>query len=288
MGRNYNSDKHREDNFDYENARLDLFDSGADPDYLDYRNREKRDSFMREQGFDPQKYGSRYEPDSRSDSSSSGSSFFDRIFSDDSSDGSSSGNLYENGYVSDDLSESEFDSNGLLSNTGSVSSSRVKVSHSPEYEAQLDYNRRHRYGQYKRIYTHDENIRLGNSPVFLRTGILLRNVDTQDIYAEFKFQSLSPKTVKGCLIQIVPLDKDGKHSGKETEHLYEGIQVHVGECFGNSVFIKMPDRQTAGFDLTILKVYFEDKSLWANVLYNKWEKVSEETLRRLNDEGPIR
>ncbi len=43
--------------FDYENAERDIFDSGADPDYLDYKNPEKRDAYLRSLGMNPEKYG---------------------------------------------------------------------------------------------------------------------------------------------------------------------------------------------------------------------------------------
>ena len=69
MSRDYNSDRHYSDNFDYETARMDLFDAGLDPDYLTSYDRKKRDDFMRSHGFDPKKYGSRY-----TDSPSSGKS----------------------------------------------------------------------------------------------------------------------------------------------------------------------------------------------------------------------
>ena len=60
MPRDYDSDKYRGDGFDYEEARRDLRDAGLDPDYLNSRNRAERDSFMRKNGFDPKRYGSRY------------------------------------------------------------------------------------------------------------------------------------------------------------------------------------------------------------------------------------
>jgi len=46
------------DDFDYENARRDILDSGADPDYLDEYNPARRDRYMREVGLDPRDYGS--------------------------------------------------------------------------------------------------------------------------------------------------------------------------------------------------------------------------------------
>ena len=49
------------DHFDYEDARMDIFDMGADPDYLDSRDPEKRDKYMRSLGMDPKKYGSRWD-----------------------------------------------------------------------------------------------------------------------------------------------------------------------------------------------------------------------------------
>ena len=46
------------DNFDYENAELDILDAGGDPDYLNHYDREKRDEYLRKMGFDPKRYGS--------------------------------------------------------------------------------------------------------------------------------------------------------------------------------------------------------------------------------------
>lgn len=70
--KDYNSDKHYEDRFDYEGARRDLRDSGLDPDYLPNRDREERDRFMREHRLDPKKYGSRYTGSDSSGHSDSG------------------------------------------------------------------------------------------------------------------------------------------------------------------------------------------------------------------------
>lgn len=43
--------------FDYETARMDIADAGADPDYLSSFNPVKRDEFLRKVGLDPRKYG---------------------------------------------------------------------------------------------------------------------------------------------------------------------------------------------------------------------------------------
>ena len=43
--------------FDYENARLDILDSGGDPDYLSHTDPEKRDAYLRKMGLRPEDYG---------------------------------------------------------------------------------------------------------------------------------------------------------------------------------------------------------------------------------------
>lgn len=43
--------------FDYENARLDILESGGDPDYLSYTDPEKRDAYLRKMGLRPEDYG---------------------------------------------------------------------------------------------------------------------------------------------------------------------------------------------------------------------------------------
>ena len=48
------------DNFDYENAEMDIWDAGGDPDYLSHTNPAKRDKFMKDMGMDPKKYGSKW------------------------------------------------------------------------------------------------------------------------------------------------------------------------------------------------------------------------------------
>ena len=49
------------DNFDYENARMDIFDAGGDPDYLSSTDPEERDRFLRKMGMDPKVYGSKWD-----------------------------------------------------------------------------------------------------------------------------------------------------------------------------------------------------------------------------------
>lgn len=46
------------DDFDYEDARRDILDNGADPDYLDEYDPARRDRYLREVGLDPGDYGS--------------------------------------------------------------------------------------------------------------------------------------------------------------------------------------------------------------------------------------
>jgi len=48
------------DNFDYENAELDIWDAGGDPDYLSHTDPVKRDKLMKDMGMDPKKYGSKW------------------------------------------------------------------------------------------------------------------------------------------------------------------------------------------------------------------------------------
>ena len=43
--------------FDYENARLDILDSGGDPDYLSHINPQERDAYLRKMGLRPEDYG---------------------------------------------------------------------------------------------------------------------------------------------------------------------------------------------------------------------------------------
>ena len=66
--------------FDYEEAEQDIFDSGADPDYLDHYNPERRDKYLKSLGLDPRDYEPHGHDASRNHSRSSSSSF--SLFSD--------------------------------------------------------------------------------------------------------------------------------------------------------------------------------------------------------------
>ena len=48
--------KRVEISFDYEEARLDMIDNGMDPDYLETRDPEKRDKYLRSHGMNPDSY----------------------------------------------------------------------------------------------------------------------------------------------------------------------------------------------------------------------------------------
>ena len=60
--------------FDYEQAEMDLWDTGGDPDGLPYNNPQKRDEYLRKNGLNPKNYGSTLDSGKSNSSSSSGSS----------------------------------------------------------------------------------------------------------------------------------------------------------------------------------------------------------------------
>ena len=59
--------------FDYENAKLDILDSGGDPDYLSHTDPQKRDAFLRKMGLRPEDYGGGSRDPKNRQSTSSGS-----------------------------------------------------------------------------------------------------------------------------------------------------------------------------------------------------------------------
>ena len=85
------------DDFDYEDARLDIIENGCDPDYLDERDPAKRDEYMRKVGLNPREYGSKYGENKSKDwdwgplrnSSNSRSSDYDDDYDPDNSDDAS-------------------------------------------------------------------------------------------------------------------------------------------------------------------------------------------------------
>ena len=58
--------------FDYEQAEMDLWDTGGDPDGLPYKNPQKRDEYLRKNGLNPKNYGSTWDSGKNNSGKSSG------------------------------------------------------------------------------------------------------------------------------------------------------------------------------------------------------------------------
>ena len=44
------------EDFDYDNAKLDVLENGGDPDYVTRRNAGKRDNYLKKIGLDPKDF----------------------------------------------------------------------------------------------------------------------------------------------------------------------------------------------------------------------------------------
>ena len=89
------------DDFDYENAKRDIWENGGDPDYLTHRDPAERDAFLKDMGLNPKDYGSKWKD---SGSSGNGSNFWDELddFAYDLDDATSSRERDPNDYFDDE------------------------------------------------------------------------------------------------------------------------------------------------------------------------------------------
>lgn len=115
-----------------------------------------------------------------------------------------------------------------------------------------------RLGNYQYIYA---------CPVFITGGNILKDTETNEIYINLKFRSITNKNIKAVIISVDCYDIENEKLSSVNKYIYQDFNICQGEFFGESNRILCPDANTRNCEIKIKKVIFfsEDKEdMWEN------------------------
>ena len=126
--------------------------------------------------------------------------------------------------------------------------------------------------RYSRLFTLPDDLYATGSPVVIAAGALLKDNQTENVLAQMKFRSVSPKLIKAIKVSVLSMDTVGRTLGEAKEHQYLDLSASRGAEFGQKTAIPLADASTRSFSVAVTEVAFADNSIWASSADN-WQQL---------------
>lgn len=117
------------------------------------------------------------------------------------------------------------------------------------------------HNQFETLYESTECKLQNHVPVLIEKVLLIRDMDNGSIFAKCAFRSLTDKTIKALLLDIIAADTWGNPlKGVKGFQLLD-LKVKRESRFGQSEMIPLPDKNVRNVQIVIRKILFEDQSI---------------------------
>lgn len=112
--------------------------------------------------------------------------------------------------------------------------------------------------RFKTLLKLEKNLFTKGAPIIISTGLLLKDMKTDNVITQLKFQSVSDKKIIALKIIINAFDISGNSITKDIEYQYLDLNIFNGDFFGFDKAIVMPDNITRNIQIEKIMVVFEE------------------------------
>lgn len=134
--------------------------------------------------------------------------------------------------------------------------------------------------RFTRLFSLPENLYAEGSPIVITAGALQKDNQTEKVFVQLKFKSITDKTIKAVKVKLFPVDTIGNAIDGVAEYEYLDLSAVLDEEFGHKTAVFLPNASTRGFSVEVIAVYFADNSAWDG-LNADWSSLPElETLEK--------
>lgn len=112
--------------------------------------------------------------------------------------------------------------------------------------------------RFVRLFELPANLYSIGSPIIISQAVLLRDIQTESVIAQMKFQSISTKSIKALKISLSAFDITGKVLEGALDYSYLDLSIEDGQTFGSNKAIVFPNEVTRSFGICAATVIFKD------------------------------
>lgn len=99
-------------------------------------------------------------------------------------------------------------------------------------------------------------------PIFITGGNLLKDSETNNIFVQIRFKSISPKCISAVIFDIECFDIENETLEAVTRYQLLDLKVKNGETFGDKELICCTNKFTRKCNVVVKTVIFSDDTLW--------------------------
>ena len=104
--------------------------------------------------------------------------------------------------------------------------------------------------RFVRLFELPANLYSIGSPIIISQAVLLRDIQTESVIAQMKFQSISTKSIKALKISLSAFDITGKVLEGALDYSYLDLSIEDGQTFGsNKAIVFVPPRSSSRMEL---------------------------------------
>lgn len=115
--------------------------------------------------------------------------------------------------------------------------------------------------RFETIFESSESTYQEGSKVLIERISLLKDNNDENLYVRCLFRSLTEQPIKALLIKVMAKDIWGNLITGVDEYQLLDLKTKIGDVFGQTIAILLPDKNTRSVEVSIKKVLYEDGSM---------------------------
>lgn len=133
--------------------------------------------------------------------------------------------------------------------------------------------------RYKRVFSLPGGLYASGAPVLIRAGALLYDTLSRNLLCQIKFYNLDESAVRSLTLSLQLKDSAGQEIGKEVRREYRDLQAERDAEFGQNTALLLPYRNARGFSARVIRVVFDDGTVWEDEGEPWLPTIRQKTLR---------
>ncbi len=127
--------------------------------------------------------------------------------------------------------------------------------------------------RFSRLFLQDKNLYSDNAPVIIEAGAILKDNETDKIFAQLKLVNMSGKNISAVFLQVKCYDITGKEIEGVKESQLLDLNIAPNVAFASKNLILLPEKTTRKIKGYCTNVVFTDGTTWENK-EDAWESIA--------------
>ena len=126
--------------------------------------------------------------------------------------------------------------------------------------------------RFQKVFYLPSNLYTVTSPVIIEAGVLLKDMENDNVLVQLKFNNISNGIIKALKVKISYYDSFGNIISDSITHQYLDLNAGKDIAFGQNEAIVLPNKNARSFEISVKEVVFDNGKTWQGTS-EKWSEL---------------